>query len=238
MQSTLEYAAPSIPVASVSARVRERLKRAGARFHANDNIAAFLHDGEMQELAAEVAEKVRGVLDSLVIDVDADHNTRATAERVARMFVNEVFSGRFAPAPAVTEFPNAAQLDELLIVGPLSVRSACSHHLCPVIGKVWLGVMPKKDSSLIGLSKYGRLVHWVMSRPQIQEEAVAQLADLLEERLNPAGLAIVLESDHLCMQWRGVKEPEAKMVNSVMRGSFLADAALRREFLALLPCRK
>ena len=236
MSSTVECTAPTRPLRA-STRVRERLKAAGARFHANDNIAAFLRDGELEELKAEVTEKVREVLQALVIDVESDHNTRETAQRVARMFLTEVFAGRFAPAPTVTEFPNVEQLDELLIVGPLSVRSACSHHLCPILGKIWLGVMPNKESSLIGLSKYGRLVHWVMSRPQIQEEAVAQIADLLEERLNPAGLAIVLESDHLCMQWRGIKEPEAKMVNSVMRGSFLKDAALRREFLALLSAR-
>lgn len=237
MSLTLECAASTRRL-KASVCVRERLKAAGARFHANDNIAAFLRDGELEELKAEVTEKVREVLQALVIDVESDHNTRETAQRVARMFLTEVFAGRFAPAPTVTEFPNVEQLDELLIVGPLSVRSACSHHLCPILGKIWLGVMPHKDSSLIGLSKYGRLVHWVMSRPQIQEEAVAQIADLLEERLNPAGLAIVLESDHLCMQWRGIKEPEAKMINSVMRGSFLKDAALRREFLALLSARK
>ena len=237
MSLTIECNAPT-RLLKPSARVRERLKAAGVRFHANDNIAAFLRDGELEELKTEVAEKVREVLQALVIDVESDHNTRDTAQRVARMFLTEVFAGRFSPAPTVTEFPNVEQLDELLIVGPLSVRSACSHHLCPILGKIWLGVMPNKESSLIGLSKYGRLVHWVMSRPQIQEEAVAQIADLLEERLNPAGLAIVLESDHLCMQWRGIKEPEAKMVNSVMRGSFLKDAALRREFLALLSARK
>ena len=238
MQSTMDCVAPANDAAAVSRRIRERIRRSGARFHANDNIAAFLHEGDLAALHGEVTQKVRELLEALVIDVDADHNTRETAQRVARMFLTEVFAGRFAPAPTVTSFPNVERLDELLIVGPLTVRSACSHHLCPIMGKAWIGVMPKKDSSLIGLSKYGRLVHWVMSRPQIQEEAVAQLADVLEERINPAGVAIVLESDHLCMQWRGVREPEAKMVNSVMRGSFLDDATLRREFLALLPGRK
>jgi len=238
MQSMVQSPAPPAAQLAVSKRIRERIRRSGARFHANDNIAAFMQDGELEELQLEVSQQVRALLESLVIDVDADHNSRETAQRVARMFLTEVFAGRFAPAPTVTAFPNVERLDELLIVGPIAVRSACSHHLCPIIGKVWIGVMPKKDSSLIGLSKYARLVNWVMSRPQIQEEAVAQLADVLEERLNPAGVAIVLESDHLCMQWRGVREPEAKMVNSVMRGSFLNDATLRREFLALLPSKR
>ncbi|MNT95573.1 GTP cyclohydrolase 1 [compost metagenome] len=77
-----------------------------------------------------------------------------------------------------------------------------------------------------------------MSRPQIQEEAVIQLADLLQNKMNPDGLAIVMEADHFCMNWRGVKDMESKMINSVMRGSFLKNPDLRREFLALLPNKK
>jgi GTP cyclohydrolase I len=129
------------------------------------------------------------------------------------------------------------RLNELLIVGPITVRSACSHHLCPIIGKLWIGVLPNEHSNLIGLSKYVRLADWVMSRPQIQEEAVTQLADLLSGTMKPDGLAIVMEADHFCMHWRGVKDAESKMINSVMRGSFLKDANLRREFLALIKNR-
>ncbi len=121
-----------------------------------------------------------------------------------------------------------------MIVGPITVRSACSHHLCPIIGRVWVGVMPNEHSNLIGLSKYSRLCDWVMSRPQIQEEAVTQLSALLYEIMQPDGLALVMEADHFCMHWRGVKDSDTKMINSVMRGSFLKDANLRREFLSLL----
>jgi GTP cyclohydrolase I len=175
-----------------------------------------------------------GVLSSLVIDVESDHNTRETARRVARMYLTEVFRGRYDARPPVTEFPNVERLNELMIVGPITVRSACSHHLCPILGKVWIGVLPNEHSNLIGLSKYARLTDWVMSRPQIQEEAVTHLADLLQEAMQPDGLAIVMEADHFCMQWRGVKDTDSKMINSVMRGSFLKDANLRREFLSLL----
>ena len=218
----------------VSDRIRQRLERARVRFHANDNIAAFIEPGELPLLQAEVEDKLAQVLQSLVIDTDSDHNTRETARRVAKMYLNEVFSGRYRAAPDVTEFPNVERLNELMIVGPITIRSACSHHLCPIIGKVWIGVMPNEHSNLIGLSKYVRLADWVMSRPQIQEEAVTRLADLLQERMQPDGLAIVMEADHFCMQWRGVKDTDSKMINSVMRGVFLTDASLRREFLALL----
>jgi GTP cyclohydrolase IA len=218
----------------LSEKIRERLVAARKRFHANDNIAEFVRDGELSALQDEVAGKLTEVLRSLVIDTENDHNTRETARRVAKMYLHEVFKGRYVAAPSVTEFPNVERLNELMIVGPITVRSACSHHLCPIIGRLWIGVMPNEHSNLIGLSKYVRLADWIMSRPQIQEEAVTQIADLLQERMSPDGLAIVMEADHFCMAWRGVKDIDSKMVNSVMRGSFLKDPNLRREFLALL----
>jgi GTP cyclohydrolase IA len=224
-----------IPLSRV---IRERLQGAKQRFHANDNISAHIRPGELDALQAEVQAKMQGVLESLVIDTQSDHNTNETARRVAKMFINEVFHGRYKPQPPTTEFPNVSHLNELMIVGPILVRSACSHHLCPIIGNVWVGVMPNEHSNLIGLSKYTRLIDWVMSRPQIQEEAVAQVADLLQNKLQPDGLAIVMEADHFCMHWRGVKDTDAKMINSIMRGSFLKDANLRREFLALLTHKK
>jgi GTP cyclohydrolase I len=220
---------------SVSDRIRARLRAKQQRFHANDNISAFIEPGELDELVKEVAARMSGVLDSLVIDVEHDHNTQETARRVAKMYVNEVFRGRYVPLPKVTEFPNAAHLNELMIMGPVTVRSACSHHLCPIMGKLWIGVMPNEDSDLIGLSKYSRIADWVLSRPQIQEEAIIQLADLLVSMVKPDGLAVVMEADHFCMHWRGVKDNASKMVNSVMRGVFLENGALRREFLSLIP---
>lgn len=221
----------------VSVKIREKLRAANTRFHANDNIADFLDPGDLEKILDEVEDKFQGVLDSLVIDTTADHNTDKTARRVAKMFVTEVFKGRYVPAPAITEFPNAEHLNELLIVGPITVRSACSHHFCPVIGKVWIGVMPNKETNVIGLSKYARLAEWVMGRPQIQEEAVMQLADLIQKKTRPDGLAIVMEATHFCMTWRGVKDMDSKMINSVMRGAFLKDPTLRREFLSLIPGR-
>ena len=188
----------------------------------------------LRHTRVEVQAKLQDVLDTLVIDTASDHNTQDTARRVAKMFINEVFRGRYAPMPPVTEFPNISRLNELMIVGPVLVRSTCSHHLCPIIGQLWVGVMPNEHSALIGLSKYARLVEWVIAPPQIQEEAIVQLADLLQEKMRPDGLAVIMRADHYCMQWRGVKDMDSKMVNSVMRGSFLKNPNLRREFLALL----
>ena len=218
----------------VSARIRARILQAGQRFHANDNISSFIAPGESDALLDEVAGKMKGVLDSLVIDTERDHNTHDTARRVAKMYLTEVFRGRYVTAPPVTEFPNAELLNELMIVGPITVRSACSHHFCPIMGRLWIGLMPNEHSNLIGLSKYSRLAEWIMSRPQIQEEAITQMAELLMTKVSPDGLAVIMEADHFCMHWRGVKDTETKMVNSVMRGSFLKNSALRREFLSLI----
>ena len=224
----------SVPKEAASSRIRARLQSARKRFHANDNISAFLKPGELEELLAEVEAKFKGVLESLVIDTESDHNTQDTARRVAKMYLTEVFSGRYIEAPAVTEFPNASSLNELMIVGPIKVRSACSHHFCPIMGRLWIGIMPNEHSNLIGLSKYSRLAEWVMSRPQIQEEAITQMAEVLMNKVRTDGLAVVMEADHFCMHWRGVKDDGTKMINSVMRGSFLRDHILRSEFLALL----
>jgi GTP cyclohydrolase IA len=224
----------SLAPLSTSERIRYRLVSAGCRHHANDNISAFIKEGELDELRAEVQAKMQQVLEALVIDTHNDHNTHDTAKRVAKMFLTEVFKGRYTPMPAVTEFPNFSRLNELMIVGPITVRSACSHHLCPIMGRVWIGILPNEHSNLIGLSKYARICDWIMSRPQIQEEAVTMLANELQDRVKPDGLAIVMEADHFCMHWRGVKDIDAKMVNSVMRGAFLKDPNLRREFLSLL----
>jgi len=219
----------------VSVKIRERLLAARKRFHANDNIAEFVSPQELEQLLDEVEVKMQGVLDSLVIDTVSDHNTDNTARRVAKMYLQEVFRGRYVKDPGITEFPNVGHLNELMIVGPITVRSACSHHFCPVIGKIWIGVMPNEHTNVIGLSKYARLAEWIMGRPQIQEEAVVQLADLIQEKTQPDGLAIVMEASHYCMAWRGVKDMDSKMINSVMRGVFLKDPNLRREFLSLIP---
>ncbi len=219
----------------MSVVIRERVAASKKRYFANDNISAFIEPGDMDKLLDEVESKMKGVLSSMVIDTEHDHNTNNTARRVAKMYLNEVFKGRYQPAPAITEFPNVGHLNELMIVGPIVVRSACSHHFCPVIGKVWIGVLPNEHTNVIGLSKYARLAEWVMGRPQIQEEAVVQLADLIQQKTQPDGLAIVMEATHFCMSWRGVKDMDSKMINSVMRGVFLKDMNLRREFLALIP---
>ena len=176
---------------AISERIRERLQASGSPFLANDNIADHILAGELEELELEVTGKIRSLLRSLVIDIDNDHNTEETAERVARMYLHEVFKGRYHRQPKVASFPNVKQLDEIYTVGPISVRSACSHHLVPILGTCWIGIKP--GDRVIGLSKFSRVADWVFSRPHIQEEAVIILADEIERLCKPQGLAILLK---------------------------------------------
>jgi len=217
---------------TASWKIRNRLLQAGAPFAANDNIAAHLRPGELDELQSEVEGRVQDLLDALVVDTVNDHNTRETAGRVARMYLREVFKGRYLAPPKVTDFPNAKHLDEIYTVGPIAVRSACSHHLVPITGQCWIGVKP--SDRVIGLSKFNRLVEWVMARPQIQEEAAIMLADTIEELIDPQGLAVVIKAQHQCMTWRGVRDNETKMVTSVMRGFFREDGKARQELMEIL----
>jgi len=217
---------------SMSERIRARLRSAGVTFLANDNIADHILDGELEGLEREVADRVRDLLHALVIDIENDHNTEETAERVARMYLHEVFKGRYHQQPKIASFPNVKQLDEIYTVGPITVRSACSHHLVPIMGNCWIGIKP--GSRVIGLSKFTRVADWVFSRPHIQEEAVMILADEIERLCEPQGLGIIVKAQHYCMKWRGVREPQTSMVNSVVRGDFRHDPSLKQEFFELV----
>ncbi len=216
----------------VSEIIRERIKADNTRFHANDNIAEYIYPGELETLEKEVSSRVRDLLKTLLIDIENDHNTQETSERVARMYINEVFKGRYHKQPKVTSFPNDKNLDEIYTVGPITVRSACSHHLVPILGDCWIGIKP--GEKVIGLSKFARVADWVFSRPHIQEEAVMILADEIENLCEPKGLGIIIKAQHYCMKWRGVKEPDTSMINSVVRGDFRHDPILKQEFFELV----
>lgn len=213
-------------------KVTARLRELGVPFLANDNIADHVTAEELDLIQEELEGRAEYFLDGLIIDLQNDHNTRGTAKRIAKMYMKEVFKGRYLKAPIITDFPNAKGLDEMYMTGPITVRSACSHHFAPIVGKCWIGIVP--GDRVIGLSKFNRIVEWVASRPQIQEELVIQIADFIEAQIAPKGLAVVVEATHMCMTWRGVREPmEAKMTTSVMRGAFRDKPEARAEFMAL-----
>ena len=216
----------------ISEIIKQRLEDDGKNYFANDNIHSHIKPGELDLLQKEVEGKLQGVLESLVINTTRDHNTKETAKRVAKMYCREVFSGRYSRPPRVTDFPNAKNLDQIYTVGPISIRSCCSHHMAPIMGKCWVGVKPSKR--VIRISKFNRLTDWVFSRPHIQEEAVMILADEIEKFIKPKGLIVIVKADHYCMKWRGVKEPDCQMATSVVRGEFRDKPHMKQEFMNLV----
>lgn len=204
----------------------------GISFLSNDNLSDHVSDGDIYRLKAEFVTKYRELLDILLIDWKNDHNANETAERVAKMYFEETFAGRYEKMPKLTAFPNAKQLDQLYVVGPVDVKSTCAHHHQGIIGQAFIGVIPSEK--VIGLSKFHRICNWVNSRPQIQEEATMQIADVLMEQLNPKGLAVVIKAKHMCTALRGVEQHESNMTTAEIRGDMRTNTALRAEFYSLI----
>ena len=215
----------------ISNVIKQRILAKNKRYHCNDNISEFIEEGELDLLQTEVEGKLQEVLNSLVIDTKNDHNTNDTARRVAKMYIKEIFGGRFQPTPRITSFPNMGY-KSLYTSGPISIRSTCAHHFQNIVGKAWIGIIPEDE--VIGLSKFNRLVHHIAERPQIQEEMTEQIADMIEKETEAKGVAVVVKAEHFCMTARGVKEHETDMLTSVVRGIFRDEAPIKAEFFSLL----
>jgi|TARA_E500000318_G_scaffold82238_2_gene77593 GTP cyclohydrolase I len=215
------------PVGPVSEKIKKRIKEAKARYHANDNISEFIKEGELEQLQNEVQDKMKSLLSSLVIDTENDHNTQDTAKRVAKMWIKEVFGGRYNPFPRVTSFPNMGY-KSMYTSGPISIRSTCAHHFQNIVGNAWIGIIP--NGEVIGLSKFNRIVHHIAERPQIQEEMTTQIAEALQEYAHTKNIAVVVKAEHHCMTHRGVREHESDMTTAIMLGAFKEDPATRDEF--------
>ena len=215
-----------------SDKIRARLKRLEKRYFSNDNISEVLLPGDEQRIINEVAAEMENVFQALVIDTKNDHNTKETAMRVAKMFVTEIFAGRYQDAPAITAFPNDLEYDQLYVTGPITIRSTCAHHIMPIVGKAYVGVFPGRK--VIGLSKFNRIADWITSRPQIQEEMTMQLADAIESETEADGIAVLIQAEHFCMTHRGVREHKSDMTTSVLRGTMRDTPELRQEFFNII----
>ena len=212
---------------SISKKITQRIVESGEEYFANHNISKFIKEGELDLLQAEVATKLQDVLEALVIDTDLDHNTNDTANRVAKMYIREIFKGRYCPPPKVTAFPNMGY-KSLYTTGPISIRSTCAHHFQNITGKCWVGIVP--DEQVIGLSKFNRIIHHIAERPQIQEEMTTQVSKELQNFAQTPHVAVVIKAEHHCMTHRGVREHESDMTTAIMLGSFADDPALKKEF--------
>lgn len=198
----------------------------------NEAVEGLSGPAEREALKAAAARKIEELFDVLKIDHRNDHNTRDTPARVAKMFVEELLAGRFDEPPKITEFDNAQHFNELIITGPIEVRSTCAHHLMPIYGHAYIGVLPAPDGKIIGLSKYDRIVEYFASRLQIQEELVKQIQNFIVEKTHPRGLAVRISAVHMCKTHRGVRASHSsRMVNTSYFGELQHNPALRAEFL-------
>ena len=198
----------------------------------NEPVEGFLDKAEKAMMIASAARKLEELFDVLQIDHQNDHNTRDTPRRVARMFVEEVLHGRYSEPPAITEFENVERYDQLIVSGPIEVRSMCAHHLMPIYGEAYVGVLPSPEGKIIGLSKYDRIVDYFAARLQIQEELVAQIGNYIMEVTKPRGLAVRISAVHMCKTHRGVRaSTQSRMVNSAYYGEMLRNQALKSEFV-------
>ncbi len=205
---------------------------ASRRKAAAGNQAVQISATAQAEMIDAAAQKFSELFDILHIDHRADHNTRDTPRRAAKMYVEELLAGRFSPPPLITDFDNVAEFDGLIVTGPIDVRSTCAHHLMPIYGTAIIGIVPAADGRIIGLSKYDRIVQHFSSRFQIQEELVKQIGEHLLSTTAPRGLAIRISAVHMCKTHRGVlASHRAKMVSTVYYGVLKSDAALKAEFL-------
>lgn len=187
-----------------------------------------LTEEQLSTMQNNIQELLQKVLETLQIDTTKDHNTTDTAARIAKMWVREKFKGRYTVAPKITIFPNIQKIDQLMTIGPINVKSVCSHHFVDFTGKCWIGIMP--GDKLIGLSKYARIVDWFARRPQIQEELTAQITRWIEENLHPIGVAVVIKAKHFCCSNRGVEDEHMEFLTTEIRGQFRTDESLKHEF--------
>lgn len=198
----------------------------------DSNATRELSPDELSEMEQQLEHKFSEIFDILRIDRN-DPNSTDTPFRLSRMWVRELFAGRYSAPPKITVFPNRKNVDELVISRGIKVMSVCSHHWQPITGVCSIGYVP--GEKVIGLSKFTRIVDWFSRRGQIQEELGEQIADFLVELLNPVALGVVINAKHYCMIARGVEAHDSsEMVTSVMRGHLASNAALREEFLRLI----
>ena len=199
---------------------------------ANEPLERILTAAERAEMIDAATVKLEELFDIFQIDHRNDHNTRDTPRRVAAMYVNDLMHGRYHAPPSITEFDNVGGFDDMLVVGPISVRSTCAHHLLPIYGHAFIGVLPSVDGKLLGLSKYDRIVDHFASRLQLQEELVKQIGTFIAERTAARGLAVRVSAVHMCKTQRGVRSGhDGRMVTTAYFGAAQHDAGFKDMFL-------
>lgn len=221
----------------LSETIREQMEAAGKRFWASDNVSDFVDEAQRKGLIEEATGHYEKFLDALLIDRKRDPNSLDTGKRVAKMYINELMSGRFDPAPPVTAFPNdeAATRYEGILLTKNPIKSVCSHHHQPVSGTCWVGVIP--GAKVIGLSKYGRQVQHLSRRGTLQEELARQILETVKHDTQSNDVGVVIIATHGCCTNRGLMNPDSSTITSLMSGQFFS-SSVRDEFMQLISNHK
>lgn len=212
-------------------KILDKIHASGKRYFANDNLSDIVSPDDVQVIQKELEKKFQELFTLMGIDYKNDHNTAGTSQRIAKMWMREVFRGRYEAPPKVTDFPNDKNYDGMLLVGPIELKSVCAHHFAEIVGHCYVGVMP--GDRVIGLSKYARIVSWFARRPQIQEELTQQIAEFVNEKMNANGVAVYIKAKHHCMTHRGI-EQNSDTMTSVVLGAFRDSHSLKQEFFDLI----
>jgi GTP cyclohydrolase I len=214
---------------TISKTIRERIKAAGGRYWAGDNISRYIQPEEYDMLISELSYKFDEVLDALVIDRFTDPNSQGTGRRLAKMYVNEIMSGRYEPAPDATSFPNDSEdRYEGMLVVRSELKSMCSHHHQPVTGTAYIGIIAA--NKLIGLSKYTRIAQWCARRGTLQEELCNDIAREISKATDSENVAVYIQATHGCCENRGIMAHSSLTQTTVLNGYFKTDAGVKKEF--------
>jgi len=210
--------------------IKQRLKDNNIRYWANDNIADYIQDGEKQQLIDEAVPAFENMLDHLLIDTKTDPNSKDTARRMAKMYINEIMSGRYDPMPNPSSFPNYIEGGyEGMLVVRSELTSLCSHHHQTVKGVAYIGIIA--GPKLLGLSKYTRIAQWCAMRGTLQEDLNGMIANAIQKETGSEHVGVYVQATHGCCENRGIRAKSSLTQTTVLRGAFKDNPATTKEFM-------
>ena len=214
---------------AISDLIKARIEQANGKYWASDNISDFLQEGDKEALIDELTPKFESVLDSLVIDRRNDPNSQATGKRLAKMYINELMSGRYDAMPNATAFPNEVEEGYRgMLVVRSELKSVCSHHHQPVSGTAYIGIIAA--DKLIGLSKYTRIAQWCARRGTLQEELCNDIAREIMKATGSKNVGVYIQATHGCCENRGIMATSSLTQTTVLEGSFFTNPDVKKEF--------